>query len=220
MYVPIPLELGQVSSYVAVPATNSLKPQCVVPSGASLPLPEALLSHPPTAPPLQVGLQPCFTSDEKNPDIKSQQDLLHVKHPMHGVRGQEAVKKECRRLTKEIAERSLKSAGKANRWWTLLDIPLTCPLTGFPIHLLPYPPFKLRVHEGKVWPHVLVDGRFLALQLITTGNLFVHGRCLTQEDVLSLSQYMYKCKLGRFRPEVAVELAKKADSSELSEKDR
>jgi len=74
-------------------------------------------------------------------------------------------------LSKEVAEMSLKAASNPNRWWTLSRIILTCPLTGFPIHLLPYPPFKLRVHADKPWPHVLVDGKFLALHLIGFDSL-------------------------------------------------
>jgi len=57
-----------------------------------------------------------------------------------------------------------------SRWWTKSRTPLACPLTQLPISLLPYPPFKLCVNPQKPSPRKLVDGKYLALQIIVNGQ--------------------------------------------------
>ncbi|OLQ14330.1 hypothetical protein AK812_SmicGene1530 [Symbiodinium microadriaticum] len=84
---------------------------------------------------------------------------------------------------------------------------LTCPLTNFPIQLLPYPPFKLRTDPSKQNPHTLVDGKFLALQLIVNGRAGPGIRELLNWDLTALDEYIHRCKLGPFRPGVARGLA-------------
>jgi len=115
---------------------------------------------------------------------------------------------------------ALKAASNSKRWWTLSKYPSACPLTGFPINLLPYPPFKLCMQAGERFPHTLVDGKYLALQIMSSGSLFVNGRSLEQDEVIALSQYMHRCKLGPFRPEHALQLAKDAKSPALEQHER
>eukprot|EP00443_Scrippsiella_acuminata_P091996 CAMPEP_0115399626 /NCGR_PEP_ID=MMETSP0271-20121206/14934_1 /TAXON_ID=71861 /ORGANISM="Scrippsiella trochoidea, Strain CCMP3099" /LENGTH=339 /DNA_ID=CAMNT_0002823445 /DNA_START=14 /DNA_END=1033 /DNA_ORIENTATION=- len=101
--------------------------------------------------------------------------------------------------------------GKASgsiRWWTKPDLPLLCPLTRFPVTLLPYPPFKLRVDPQRSSPHRLVDGKFLAMHLIVTGRFFACGRELHQSDINALDDFVHRCKLGPYRPGRALALAK------------
>jgi hypothetical protein len=109
---------------------------------------------------------------------------------------------------------------KSSRWWTMSSRPLICPLTGFPINLLPYPPFKLRLQAHQPTPHALADGKFLALFLISSGSLVVNNRTLELSEVSAVGQYISRCKLGPFRPELAFALAKDVQSPELSESER
>lgn len=90
--------------------------------------------------------------------------------------------------------------GGGGRWWSKLGgMPLRCPMSNFPICLLPYPPFKLRVFPGRAFPYYLVDGKFLVLQTIATGSFQAMGRELTDGDVQELDAHVRRCKLGRFR---------------------
>merc|ERR1719375_2454457 len=81
-------------------------------------------------------------------------------------------------------------------WWKTLSA--VCPLSGVPIAMLPYPPFKLKkVKIGqKEYPATHIDGRFLALQLICDFNFHVLGRDLTKNDVDALDAYLKKCKFN------------------------
>lgn len=121
-------------------------------------------------------------------------------------------------IDQEAVMPAMKPAGKPNRWWTLSHV--LCPLSGFPIALLPYPPFKLRMQADKNNPHALVDGRFLALRLISSGSLVVNGRCLQPAEVAALEEYIHRCKLGRLHPEHAMTLAEYAKNPELSRAER
>jgi len=96
------------------------------------------------------------------------------------------------------------------RWWASPDSDLVCPLTQFPIRLLPYPPFKLRLDANFSSGHCLVDGKFLAMQIIATGTYFAGGRDLTPSDVKALDDYIHRCKLGLFRPGRLASLSEKA----------
>lgn len=113
------------------------------------------------------------------------------------------------------------AAGDASvaRWWTQLQdgSPLLCPLTRFPISLLPYPPFKLRVDPRHSSPHRLVDGKFLAMQCIVTGQFMACGRKLQPSDITALDDYVHRCKLGQYRPGRAAALAKDASSAASAE---
>jgi len=93
--------------------------------------------------------------------------------------------------------------GNDSRWWARSRKQLMCPLTNFPIQLLPYPPFKLRTEPSKQSPHTLVDGKFLALQLIVNGRSGPGIRELLPSDLTALDEYIQRCKLGPFRPVVA-----------------
>lgn len=134
----------------------------------------------------------CLTSWTGSEVKMAREDLPQA--PRHGQRASEG---GCRQERK----------GKPNKqWWKECRTPLTCPLTGFPINLLPYPPYKLRKDPAKPWQYVLVDGKFLALYLITTGTFMANGRHLTHQDITSLSQHMHRCKLRYFSPERALQL--------------
>lgn len=105
-----------------------------------------------------------------------------------------------------MAEEESSSRGRQQsdtRWWTKLQEQLLCPLSGFPIRLLPYPPFKLRVDCSKPGPHFLLDGKFLAMKLIVDGRPGEGIRDLETSDLLALDDYIQRCKLGPFRPGTA-----------------
>ncbi|CAK8999012.1 unnamed protein product [Durusdinium trenchii] len=102
---------------------------------------------------------------------------------------------QARRMSNLLQEgkRMNQKAESDCRWWTRVRQPLVCPLTNFPIRLLPYPPFKLRCDPQKPSPHTLVDGKFLAMQLIVNGK--ASGiRELTESDIHALDGYMQRCK--------------------------
>jgi len=101
----------------------------------------------------------------------------------------------------------------AVRWWNRPQSPMLCPLTRFPICLLPYPPFKLRVDPKHSSPHRLIDGKFLAMQCIVTGRFAACGRELIASDISALDDYIHRCKLGQYRPGRAAALAKEANKA-------
>mmetsp|Transcript_11242 Transcript_11242/g.25791 ORF Transcript_11242/g.25791 Transcript_11242/m.25791 type:complete len:321 (+) Transcript_11242:124-1086(+) len=103
-----------------------------------------------------------------------------------------------------------------SRWWTRSLV--LCPLTGFPISLLPYPPFKLRVDPKKPRPHTLVDGKFLAMQIIVDDKFVACDRTLQASDIAALDEYIHRCKLGPFRPGQARSFSKEAQLAESSER--
>jgi len=105
------------------------------------------------------------------------------------------------------------------RWWTKLQEQLLCPLSGFPIRLLPYPPFKLRVDCSKPGPHFLLDGKFLAMKLIVDGRPGEGIRDLESSDLLALDDYIQRCKLGPFRPGTARALQQEISTAK-NESDR
>eukprot|EP00440_Ansanella_granifera_P064899 gb/GFBE01070369.1/.p1 GENE.gb/GFBE01070369.1/~~gb/GFBE01070369.1/.p1 ORF type:complete len:370 (+),score=67.69 gb/GFBE01070369.1/:1-1110(+) len=109
------------------------------------------------------------------------------------------------------------SDGNCIRWWTRPQAPLLCPLARFPICLLPYPPFKLRVDPKHASPHRLVDGKFLAMQCIVTGRFTACGRDLQSSDISALDDYVHRCKLGQYRPGRAAALAKEANNAPTAE---
>ncbi|CAE8643675.1 unnamed protein product, partial [Polarella glacialis] len=100
-----------------------------------------------------------------------------------------------------------KSEGHSLRWWT--DVAEVCPLSGFPIALLPYPPFKLQAvspQRGSRETPKLVDGPYLVLSVLCSWRFEVLGKALTVADVNALDLYMKRCKLGPFRLGRALEL--------------
>eukprot|EP00928_Gymnodinium_smaydae_P070544 TRINITY_DN54355_c0_g1_i1.p1 TRINITY_DN54355_c0_g1~~TRINITY_DN54355_c0_g1_i1.p1 ORF type:complete len:523 (-),score=127.89 TRINITY_DN54355_c0_g1_i1:64-1632(-) len=91
------------------------------------------------------------------------------------------------------------------RWWTQLKY--ACPLTGFPLSLLPYPPFKLRAQVGGRSDMVFVDGLSLALQMIISLRFDFLGAPVSRAELDVLDAYIKRCKLGRYRVMRAWELA-------------
>lgn len=92
-----------------------------------------------------------------------------------------------------------------SRWWT--EVTEVCPLSGFPVALLPYPPFKLQAPvKGAKDSSRLVDGPFLVLQVLSNWQFDVLGQPLTIADINALDTYMKRCKLGPFRLGRALEL--------------
>lgn len=120
----------------------------------------------------------------------------------------------------EVARLSLKHAEKSSRWWTTPRFPAICPFSGFPINLLPYPPFKLRQCSSNPNPNSLVDGKFFALLMISIGSINVNGRYLELSEVDALGKHIQRCKLGPHRPDIALSLAKKACDATLPENER
>jgi len=100
------------------------------------------------------------------------------------------------------------SNGPNSRWWARLapGAPHLCPLNNFPICLLPYPPFKLRMDPKYANPHHLVDGKSLAMQVCICRNIKVCGRKLSASDLAALDDYVQRCRLGPFRPQKAASL--------------
>jgi len=104
------------------------------------------------------------------------------------------------------------TGGKGSRWWTQICALQLCPLSGFPIGMLPYPPFKFRMNPHRAVPHRLVDGKYLALLVISNGEVGVCGRGLESTDVEALDAYVHRCKLGPFRLGRALSLAREIKS--------
>jgi len=105
-----------------------------------------------------------------------------------------------------------KGAPTTTSWWKqAADI---CPITNFPVSLLPYPPFKLQIGctAGEASPKAvgvythLVDGCFLVVQVLAHLRFEALGQQLTKLDVLALDQYMKRCRLGHFRLGRALQL--------------
>lgn len=96
----------------------------------------------------------------------------------------------------------VKEEGGKHRWWAeLSDL---CPLSGFPIAHLPYPPFKVQVTKGQ--GHKFFDGQFLMLHILSSFSLEISGRSLTQQEIQALDGHVKKCKLSPFRLSRALEL--------------
>lgn len=105
----------------------------------------------------------------------------------------------------------------AAQWWHDCLPEKVCPLSGFPIALLPYPPFKFRKDPVRPEGFILVDGKYLAMQFIATGRSEVCGRQLTWSDIKSLDTYVRRCSLGPFRPYAVLELQLASTNSEMLE---
>lgn len=94
------------------------------------------------------------------------------------------------------------------RWWEAVQD--VCPLSSFPISLLPYPPYKFNCsakdRDGQKVVK-LVDGPYLVLEVLAEWNFNVLGRPLDERDVRELDSYVRRCKLGPFRLEKALGLA-------------
>lgn len=88
-----------------------------------------------------------------------------------------------------------------SRWW--MERGDACPVSGFPINMLPYPPFKFTTGSRQ---RVLIDGLYVVLQVIADWKFEVLGRVLTTNDAKDLDVYMAQCKLGPFRIERALQL--------------
>jgi hypothetical protein len=217
------LELSSIPLPVNIMTPSAKKKMCASAAQVELPLAppgfEALVPHSQDSLFSPCGLMDAneqgvmsgdpSMSKESSPNRKG----LPQKHLAHGF------------ISDDIGQQTawkavLKAASNSKRWWTLSKYPSMCPLTGFPVHLLPYPPFKLCMESGERYPQTLVDGKYLALQLISSGSLFVNGRSLEHDEVIALSQYMHRCKLGPFRPELLLQLAKAVESPNLSQHER
>lgn len=95
-----------------------------------------------------------------------------------------------------------KARGSKQRWWEELSD--TCPISGFPIAYLPYPPCKLQVGPGK--SQKFVDGQYLLLHILSTLDFEVLGRSLTYAEIEAVDQHIKKCKLSPLRLSCALEL--------------
>lgn len=96
---------------------------------------------------------------------------------------------------------SVSSRGQQRWWMELSDL---CPLSGFPIAHLPYPPFKLQLGRGQ--GHQFFDGQFLLLHLLSSFNFEVRGKPLNEQEIQALDQHVKKCKLSPLRLSRALEL--------------
>jgi hypothetical protein len=152
---------------------------------------------------------------------------LHITHL-----GQEAASVAERKQRQEArpfsggaigASLSHKGCGKGDpaRWWT--QERAICPLSGFPIAMLPYPPYKLACARGEAGnlgareKSQHVDGVYLMLTVIRDWKFEVLDAPLTLADIRSLDTYMKKCKLGNFRLGYAMELLSRATSEAQKE---
>jgi len=107
-----------------------------------------------------------------------------------------------------------------HRWWKHSSICGRCPISGFPIHLLPHPPFKLRAESGQPQKVILVDGKYLALKLVVDGVMNVCGRNLDDSDLAALDTYIQRCNLGGFRLKRFVRLAENIADPSIGEAQR
>mmetsp|Transcript_75799 Transcript_75799/g.180052 ORF Transcript_75799/g.180052 Transcript_75799/m.180052 type:complete len:663 (-) Transcript_75799:111-2099(-) len=87
--------------------------------------------------------------------------------------------------------------GHGARWWT--ESPGECPLCGFPVSMLPHPPFRFRAEPNSSGRYRLVDGQYLALDVLSTWRFEALGRQLTIKDINALDAYIKRCKLGPWR---------------------
>jgi|Transcript_81279 hypothetical protein len=114
-----------------------------------------------------------------------------------------------------VVAKLAKLRNKRDQWWRSSHA--LCPLTSFPIKLLPYPPFNMKIPARA---RNLVDGKALALSMISTCNFLENDWCETEADVAALGEYMHRCKLGSFRPDQAMVLQNKIKSPDVSEVER
>eukprot|EP00931_Biecheleriopsis_adriatica_P062202 TRINITY_DN37460_c1_g1_i3.p1 TRINITY_DN37460_c1_g1~~TRINITY_DN37460_c1_g1_i3.p1 ORF type:complete len:341 (-),score=73.25 TRINITY_DN37460_c1_g1_i3:152-1174(-) len=114
-----------------------------------------------------------------------------------------ALEAALRPILQQIISKSGGRKGQGD-WWKCLQSPLLCPLTRFPICLLPYPPFKLRVKGSGSSSYQLVDGKYLAMKCILSDMQ------LRDSDMKSLDAYLHRCKLNQYRPMHAAALAQEA----------
>eukprot|EP00933_Yihiella_yeosuensis_P053935 TRINITY_DN5225_c0_g1_i2.p1 TRINITY_DN5225_c0_g1~~TRINITY_DN5225_c0_g1_i2.p1 ORF type:complete len:300 (+),score=51.50 TRINITY_DN5225_c0_g1_i2:26-901(+) len=181
---------------------------CFPPAAPSpLPLQQAA---PPTS--YQINFSTSENTIESNPEaVLGFPDCLRASE----------LEKALQPVLKDLLSQEQRTKGKSNvrdgnciRWWTRPNLPLLCPITKFPICLLPYPPFKLRADPKRSSPHHLVDGKFLAMHIIFTGQLVACGRKLEASDIKALDDYVQRCKLGPYRPGRAITLSTEIATAE------
>lgn len=107
-----------------------------------------------------------------------------------------------------------KPLGGEGRWWT--NLMETCPISGFPVGLLPYPPFKLQTPVAKSKSR-LVDGNYLVLLMLSSWRFEVLGVPVTASQIQALDAYMRRCKLGPFRLAHALEMHRIGTPSALED---
>lgn len=135
------------------------------------------------------------------PEISQCEDLTDLEAAFKPVLRSERAKSH-------LPEKSKTGNGKGSRWWACLE--LLCPLTGFPICLLPYPPLKVGTDGRRSSNTRLVDGKFLAMRMIATGCHAVCGQELQPSEVGLIDDYIRQCKLGPHRPGRAAALQQEA----------
>lgn len=121
-------------------------------------------------------------------------------HPQHIMENSTRRNRSASHVTDGRARHIGYCAASGPRWWT--EMKEVCPLSAFPVKLLPYPPFKFQGTDGIRY----VDGTYLVLQVLVTWRFEALGRALTMEDVSALDNYMKRCKQGRYRLARALEL--------------
>jgi len=121
---------------------------------------------------------------------------------------------DCKAMRR--AAKNARASPKAEvQWWKQLsDI---CPITNFPVNLLPYPPFKLQIEGLKPRSTVLVDGSYLILQVLSTWCFEVLDTPLNHAQVVALDAYVRRCKLGPFRIGRAMQLLEVGTAEAMGE---
>lgn len=92
------------------------------------------------------------------------------------------------------------------RWWQGYPPSRLCALSGFPIYMLPYPPFSLPVVDAA--DRIYFDGRFLVLHLISTFESSLCGVEITREFVDALDVHLHRRHLGTWRIKKIIDLLK------------
>mmetsp|Transcript_134495 Transcript_134495/g.335529 ORF Transcript_134495/g.335529 Transcript_134495/m.335529 type:complete len:512 (+) Transcript_134495:108-1643(+) len=96
-----------------------------------------------------------------------------------------------------------------HRWWEeLLDV---CPISQFPVSLLPYPPLRFR--SSCRGAGVYIDGFFLVLQVVANWKFEALGTRLSEDEIKQLDRYMQRCKLGPFRIRRALDLYRQGEAA-------
>jgi hypothetical protein len=119
-----------------------------------------------------------------------------------------------RNTQKKVDQIQIMYNDPAGKWWQKDKEPV-CPISNFPIHMLPYPPYKLNF--GRPWDaNGYVDGQHLVCHVITSRKWEVLGRALTDSDITRIDAYMSKCKLGSLRLGLALKAELENDVIEMS----
>jgi hypothetical protein len=142
----------------------------------------------------------CTASEEKIMRDSEWEARLHARN-MNTVGGNSPVWKQQDCTMSRNSAAMCKGQANQARWWN--DVDDACPVSGFPIKLLPCPPFKLHLQGENAR---LVDGSTLLLTILAKWDFMVLGRHLSSNQIRELDDHVKRCKLGPYRLAKAIGL--------------